>query len=633
MDSPPDRGSTHSEPVEIPDVSKKFGFRALVAATGEATSFFDRFAAEAINSPGYRFVECTPAGASVRLGTIGGECGVLATGKQDSLVLAALGSGVSKYGPDASAKLLEAVESKGNRFLDEAPIDMAVLLTDVERGTLRMATCSGHHRIFITREHGGVLASTQLSLLAEMLGPQLRVDRSYEDFLLGFGFLPDGRTVYRGIQELPRNELQDWPNGTSRTISPPEFAEPAALSDIRIASRKLYDTFFDILEEQTSARDRCAVLLGGLDSALVAAGLRQLGLQVDTYTFAFGDPRYEQQNAELLANYIGAQHTWVRFTPDIIGDGLEHFSDVFNQPGVHPHYLLHTLHASRVIAQHDHDVIFTGDGCDSAFLGYPSVSQRARLLQTLELLPASFRQMLLRVASRPSVEKRLGHVARLIRSTLRSLELPSPARGHLPTQYMDEVALDRLRLNNPPPQSEEVEQIRIRLASGLDSLEPVRLAFHGNSLTGQSGAKVEGAVVATGIPQMSPYRHPRMRDFTRALPTELFRPPGTPSDLPGKAVLLKMVREHDLLPREALEMRKQSPVDSPIDRWYAGVLRLLVGHLLDDLPFEYDRRYVDQILAPKKAEELFRKHISLGHQAFQAIGILCSYASFTGRIE
>ena len=78
------------------------------------------------------------------------------------------------------------------------------------------------------------------------------------------------------------------------------------VSDRAAVRKALHEAFFSALEAQAGSRRRHAVLLGGFDSALVAAGLRRLGHDVDCYTFGFGDPTYEQRNAELMASSIGA---------------------------------------------------------------------------------------------------------------------------------------------------------------------------------------------------------------------------------------------------------------------------------------------------------------------------------------
>ena len=66
-----------------------------------------------------------------------------------------------------------------------------------------------------------------------------------------------------------------------------------------------------------------------------------------------------------------------------------------------------------------------------------------------------------------------------------------------------------------------------------------------------------------------------------------------------------MAREHALVPEVVIAMPKQSPSDSPIDRWYTGPLRGVVDELLAGLPFEYDRAWVNEVLTPKWAEEQF----------------------------
>lgn len=603
---------------------------ALVAAAGGASGRFDGFQTGAAAS-GARLVEWTGRESRVRLGAVTGGGAVLDWARGGGQTVALLGSGLLASEGSPAARMLKAHRRRPPAFLDGAPEHLAGLVADIEAETLTIGSTSGNHRLFVAEVDGGVLAATQIGFLAAALGEDLRVDRAYEDFLLGFGFLPDDRTLYEGVRVHPGGTVLVWPGTSSRPVERTRLDRADPPTDPAEARRVLHDTFFGALEEQAGTRRRHAVLLGGFDSALVVAGLRRLGHEVDTYTFGFGDPRYEQRNAEQVSTGLGARHTWVRFTPRIIGEGLERFSDQFNQPGPQPHYQLHTSHACRIAREEGHGHVFTGDGCDAAFLGYPMVSQRASLVGGLSALPRPIRRAIRSIASARPLERRLGHVARTTRSTLDAADLPHPARGHLPTRYLDDVALARLRTGRPPPQRESVEEVRMRLAEGLDDQPPVRLAFDGKRRTGESRTKVEGAVAVSGAAQMSPFQHPNLRSFARALPVDLLRPPGRPAGAPGKALLLDMVREYDLLPEAVVTMPKQSPVDSPIDQWYAGPLRPLVYRMLDELPFEYDRGYIDEILARKYAEEVFRRRISIGHHAFQAIGLLCSYAAFTGR--
>jgi hypothetical protein len=272
--------------------------------------------------------------------------------------------------------------------------------------------------------------------------------------------------------------------------------------------------------------------------------------------------------------------------------------------------------------------VFTGDGADAVFLGYPTVSQRARLVQRLGSVPAPLARAGSAVLRTRTADRHLGHVGRTARASLDNLTIDAPARGHLPTRLLDDHALARLRLGAAPAQAESVAAIRTRLASGLGGLDPVRLAFDGHGLTGQSRVKVDGAVAATGVTQSTPFKHPLVRDWVASLPVDFLRTPGAPSGGAGKELLMAMVRRYAMVPEVIINQPKQSPSDSPIDTWYLGELRPRVLALLDGLPFAWDRAYIDEILAPKWAEELFRRKVSISHHALQAIGLLGSYASF-----
>jgi hypothetical protein len=600
----------------------------LVAAVGAAVKRFDDLAAAL--APRHELHELTLPSERVRLGFAGSHS-VVCGGRDGPRAVAVLGSAVL-HQPTLPAQLVEAGRHDPLRLLDGRPDDLVALMSDDESGTLTIAAGAGMHRLFVADVDGGALVSTQLAPLARALGPDLALDRTYEDFLLGFGFLPDGRTPYARINILGPGTARALPTGQERKVDRGTGSETTIdLRDPTAVSTELHARFFDALAEQAGSHRRHAVLLGGFDSALVAAGLRQMGHEVECYTFGFGDPRYEQRNVASFTSSIGAPHHWVRFDAPLVGDLLDHFDTLINQPGAQPHYQLHTVHASTIIAADGHSHVFTGDGCDAAFLGYPTVNRRARALARLGSVPAPVLNTISKLAGRPSVEKRLGHIARMSRSMLENLSLPEPARSHLPTRYLDDTALARLRAAGAPPQAESVTVTRERLAAPTADLDPTRRAFQGNAMTGQSKAKVEGSVATSGVAQFSPFMHPLLKDFAAQLPLEALRPEGSKASAAGKAVLVAMARKYALVPETIITMPKQSPSDSPIDRWYAGPLRPLVDELMGGLPFEIDRSYLDEILAPKRAEELFRSRVSISHHAFQAIGLLCSYATFTRR--
>jgi asparagine synthetase B (glutamine-hydrolysing) len=558
---------------------------------------------------------------------------VIGSSSRPGIEVAALGSGVRALAGSAAAAasgLADRWLTRGDAFLDGLPPDLAVVVVDHEQRALVAGTTGGPHRLFAADDgRGTVRVASHVTDVAAGADGAVRIDRGYEDFLLAHGFLPEGRSPYAGARALAAATVVRWPGATARTVAtagaPPPAASPAPATD------RLLDLLTQAVAEQAGGDTEHAVLLGGLDSALVVALLRRLGHRVHAFTFGFGDPRFDQENVDLVVDSLGCSHTWVRITPEVIADGLRTFASVYNQPVPQPHYLLHTLHATQAAAAAGFDHVFTGDGCDAAFLGFPTVNRRAHSVALARRLPAPLIRGVLRATDARAFERHLGQSWRMARGVLEDLLQPAAARGHLPFAILGDVSRDRLRCGVAAPTAEPVADVRLRLAEPVHDLDPPRRAFHGHALTGQSATKVEGAVAATGCAMASPYLHSSVRSFAMALPTDVLRLPGSAAGAPGKDLLVRMVLEHDLLPEAVVLQPKQSPSTSPVDEWYAGPLRPVLLELLDHLPFEWDRTYVEEILRPKLAEDLYRRHVSIDRYAFRAIGLLATYASFTAR--
>lgn len=504
-----------------------------------------------------------------------------------------------------------------------APIAPGTIAVGVA-GTAVATTGEGNQRLFRLASADGPIFSSHVGALAAAAGSDLRLDRSLEDFLLGFGFLPDRRTTFDGIVALPAPGRFSLATGDAidGAESAAPLVEPSPHDD-------LAELVCEVVDEQAGDAKTVGVLLGGFDSALVAAALHRTGRKVKTFTFAFDEAGFAQKNIPAAVAAAGAEHHPVMITPERLGDALLRLPARLNQPSPQPHYQLQTILAAEEARDAGAEVVFTGDGCDALFAAYPTVNTRAAAGRSLERLPVPVRRAALRALSPAAVERRLGHVARVGRSAIRASMLDGVAGRHLPTQYLDDIALDRLRRGDNPAQSETVASIRERLADATGLVDPARLAVNGNSMTGQSSSKVEGAVASTGLGVVSPFTHPRFRAAVAALPETEQRPEGSLAAAEGKPALQRASERAGLLPKAVIYQPKQSPTEAPVDQWFAGPLRPVVDELFAGLPFEVDPDHLDEILRPKKAEDLYRSRVTLSRHTYQAIGLLASYGAFT----
>lgn len=508
----------------------------------------------------------------------------------------------------------------------DVPLNVLVLVVDVEAGRVVAGSGPGNLRLFCHRDDRGTLVSSSVASIVEGLGDRAALDRSYEDFQLGFGFLPDGRTMYEGVTILPRPGILDLDTGEVTGASAPA-PPPEAPATVRDAAG-LTHLLLEILEEQASGVDHVGVLLGGFDSALVAAALHRIGKRVSTFTFSFEDDRYTQRHVDEAVAAAAAEHHWVPIDAELIGHSLETFPHLVNQPGIQPHYQIQTIAAATAAREAGVERLFSGDGCDALFLAFPTVNTRAAASEVAGRVPDPLLRAGLHALTPAVVERHLGHVARMGRGVARAALLEPPADRHLPTQVLDATSLARLSVGWRPTQVESIEAIRSRLAAEVSHLEPVRRAFDGNTMAGHSQAKVEGVALRSGLRPRSPYTEPRFRAAVASLPESLSRPSGRLARAEGKPVLQELALSSELLPRSVVEQPKQSPTLAPVDAWYAGPLRHRVLDLLQGLPFEIDEGVVVEMLAPKRIEDLYRRRVTLSLHTFQAIGLLASYASF-----
>ncbi len=512
-------------------------------------------------------------------------------------------------------------------FLDEAPDDVVGCVIHQELG-LVVAAGRGNHKMFVHHlAKGETMASSSLSVLAYALRETTTIDRSYEDFALGFGFLPGTHTPFSGIHSLPAGTRYIAATAHSELTSAFPVSAPLTQS-FEQAIPQLHDLFIKAIKEQAGNRTKHAVLLGGFDSMLVAATLRKLGHEVHTYTFSFGNPIFEQRNIADFVSSLGITHHPVVITPELIEKNLCEFGSHFFQLGAQSHYQIHTLIASQQIARDGFDAIFNGDGCDAIFLSYPTVNRRASISQRVARAPQLLKKAVLLPLQTTFAERHLGHVARIMRSVLNNALLPEPACGHLPTRYLDHYALSQLRTGRAPQQAETMVALRMRLAEPTAQMDGPRRAFHGNGLTAQSKVKVDGAVCTAGLAHFSPYLHPELRAFVTSLPIEYLKNQNDSPSANGKELLVAMVRQYELLPDLFIDQPKQSPVDSPVDEWYMTCLKEQITKQMEDLPFDVNTKYLKILLRNKHAENWYRNKVSIGHHTMQAVGLLASYASF-----
>jgi asparagine synthase (glutamine-hydrolysing) len=189
-------------------------------------------------------------------------------------------------------------------------------------------------------------------------------------------YVPTPLTPVMGINSLPAGieqtwqlrdgnlsshskNLQDW-----QQLEQSNNSESEAISQLQVLLKRAIERQIQDLKNETVG----VFLSGGLDSAIAAALLVQMGIKVQAYTLDFGDPNSESPYAKQVAQHLNIPLTKVDASPQKIRKALTLTVKALDLPfgdGVTvPLFLLCEA------AKQEVGIIFNGEGGDQLFAGW-----------------------------------------------------------------------------------------------------------------------------------------------------------------------------------------------------------------------------------------------------------------------
>ena len=302
--------------------------------------------------------------------------------------------------------LLAAYEAWGERCVDRLLGMFAFAVLDRrDAGEPRVFLArdrAGQKPLYVAGCQGAVAFASELAPLRRLPWVDQRLnDRALRDYLT-WGYVPDPRTIYRGVAKLPPGTVQTL---SSRSATSRYYFDAATLhpsseedGDARFASpvTRTRDAVMTAVERRLVSDVPVGCLLsGGIDSSVVALCMARLmardGRRPTTFSIGFDDPRYDESaHARAVARHLGTDHHEFRVTPRV-ADVLPRLARVFGEPfadssAVPTHYL------SQETRRHV-KVALGGDGGDELFGGYDRYRALA-VAQRLDKLPAPLRRAL-----------------------------------------------------------------------------------------------------------------------------------------------------------------------------------------------------------------------------------------------
>lgn len=474
----------------------------------------------------------------------------------------------------ATETLFDAWRAWGAGCVEHLRGSFALAIAEPSRGTLFLArdplgTKPLHYAM---TADGRLLFGSELKAL--LAHPGLRkaiAPESVEDYFT-FGYVPDPRTIFRGIYRLSAGHRLQVRRGEP-------FPAEQAWWDLEFSGDGpgCADAAARELRERLGAAIRpylchdplpSAFLSGGIDSSAVVALLAgQATRPITTCAIGFSEVDYDETAwARQVAERYGTDHHVASVGPQDYRI-IDRLAGLYDEPFADSS-ALPTYHACA-LARRFGRLVLSGDGGDEALAGYRRYRHHLAEEALRRRMPSALRQPLFRALG--AAYPRLDRAPRFLRAraTFQALGQDST------TGYLHAVSIchgeQRRTLFSPELRRQlsgyhAVEVFRRHLATAPDHpLSRVQYLDYKTYLPGDILTKVDRASMAHGLEVRAPLLDPDLVRWMATLPPETKLRDGE-----GKHVFRQALGE--LLPHDVLYRRKRG-FGVPLAAWFRGPLR------------------------------------------------------------
>ena len=514
------------------------------------------------------------------------------------------------------AELRRELQSKGHRFASNTDTEVVIHLYEEEgpdcvkrlNGMFAFAVCdlrSGIPTLFLARDHFGVKPfyyfhqgrrfafGSEIKALLEVPGIEAELDAESLHQYLTFLWVPDPKTMFRGIYKLPAGHYALFHDGQLSISKYWDLTFPAADVPYRRSEEDLAEEIRQRFRSSVRAQTISDVPIGaflsaGLDSSSIVAMMSQTSQPVRTYTITFplkyrvGENTLDDPDVPArLARHLGCENHCIVVEPDV-ADLLPRLTWHMDEPTADPAIIAAYLVCRE--ARKQATVLLSGVGGDELFAGYRKHAAHY-WAQAYQHIPSVARRLMEGfLAAAPSLRgtPMKGRV-RLVKKMIRSASLSAADRFVMNCTYLDAqqksdlyapALWDELSISDASMRHRD-SFMRVQDADFLNQMLYVDTKIFLASLNLTYNDKMS---MASSVEVRVPFLDRELAEFVAwNVPPHLklkgfFRPT-------TKYVFRKAMQ--GVLPREVLQQPKAG-FAAPIDYWLAHDLKEMVGDLLSE---------------------------------------------------
>ncbi len=453
---------------------------------------------------------------------------------------------------------------------------------DQKRLTLARDRLGERPLYYATTEDGFFLFASEIGALiaSGMIETELN-PRAVADYCF-YGYVPDPKTIYRGIHKLPAAHTLTIEPGRAPRLQ--RYWRPVIASGGAMAfddtARMLRIYLDDAVAGQMNADVPLgAFLSGGTDSAGIVASMAETGAPLETFNVGFHEETHDERPyARGIADKFGATHHELVAdcgAASLIDQVASAFGEPFADTSAFPSFMVAQETRRHV------SVALTGDGADEIFAGYRRYPFYLAEEKMREAAPLAARRAVFGAAG--TLYPKLDWAPQTLRfkTTFQALARPS-AEGYaaavainLPMRVQAMLSTDLKRsLDGYHPHSVITEAMAE--ANSDDPLARAQYADLTTWLPGRMLVKTDRTAMAHGLELRAPFLDHQLIQWAGSLPSS-YKLEGTT----GKRIL-----KEALAPRlgRGFSSRTKRGFDLPIAGWMRQrdgnpLLRLNASHL------------------------------------------------------
>jgi asparagine synthase (glutamine-hydrolysing) len=442
---------------------------------------------------------------------------------------------------------------------------------------------------------GQVLFGSELKALMEHPGLPRGIDPLAVEEYFGYGYVPEPRTIFRGVWKLPPGHRLTLRRGQAYRAE--SYWDVGFRRDDAITEAAAGDELVERLREAVRSRlisevPLGAFLSGGVDSSAVVAMMAGISADpVNTCSISFGDRDYDESRfAQQVAERYHTNHRVERVDPDDFSL-VDHLAWLYDEPYADSS----ALPTYRVceLARRQVTVALSGDGGDESLAGYRRYRWHAYEERVRSLIPLPIRRPVFGLLGR--LYPKLDWAPKVLRakSTLQALARDSVEGYFHSVSIMGDPLRERLysasfRRELDGHAAVDVLRRHAAQAPTDDPLSLVQYLDFKTYLVGDICTKVDRASMAHALEVRSPFLDYEFVEWLSTLPPGLKL-----HGREGKYLLKKAMEPY--LPNDIM-YRPKMGFAVPLASWFRGPLRerlresVLGPRMLDSGYFE--RRFL-----------------------------------------